>query len=170
LGPRCGIRRRCLAPRTMTCSGISSSLSRCPASAGLPVAHLSAEIMNWLTDTLVLAGPELPDTQPVRRELIRRVIALDPIMDQPIGESLVLQRAGGCAGAFGLRTLASGHFSSTRALTTDQQTDCCKQPRCLHLSRLCRETDRQHAPRPWTLTEPLSSAARGVRVRAKGNE
>jgi uncharacterized membrane protein YccC len=63
-------------------------------------ANLSAEIMSQFTGTLVMAGPELPDTQPVRREFIRRVIALDPIIDQSLGESSrlryhspVLQRA-----------------------------------------------------------------------------
>ena len=46
------------------------------------------------------AGPEKPATQPARRELIRRVIALDPVIDVAIGESSrlsyhlpVLQRA-----------------------------------------------------------------------------
>jgi uncharacterized membrane protein YccC len=63
-------------------------------------ANLSAEIMSGFTGTLAMAGPELPDTQPVRREFIRRVIALDPIIDQSIGESSrlryhspILQRA-----------------------------------------------------------------------------
>jgi uncharacterized membrane protein YccC len=52
------------------------------------------------TGTLALAGPELADTQPVRREFIRRIVALDPLIDQTLGESSqiryhspVLQRA-----------------------------------------------------------------------------
>jgi uncharacterized membrane protein YccC len=63
-------------------------------------ANLSAEIMSRFTGALVMAGPGLSDTQPVRREFIRRVIGLDPIIDQSIGESSrlryhspVLQRA-----------------------------------------------------------------------------
>jgi hypothetical protein len=115
LGPRCGIRRRCLAPRTMTCSGISSSLSRCPASAALPVAHLSAEIMNCLTDTLVLAGPELPDTQPVRRELIRRVIALDPIIDQIDRGIAGIAKGGGLRGGFWLASAGVRAFQQHKS-------------------------------------------------------
>jgi uncharacterized membrane protein YccC len=63
-------------------------------------AAISAEIADGFTGTLVLAGSELPDTQPARSELIRRVIALDPVIDEAFGESdqlryhsPVLQRA-----------------------------------------------------------------------------
>jgi hypothetical protein len=49
---------------------------------------------------LAAAGPELPDTQPIRRDFLRRVIALDPVIDETLGESPrirchspVLQRA-----------------------------------------------------------------------------
>ncbi len=50
-------------------------------------AALSAEIAGRFTGSLSLAGPELPDTQPMRRELVRRVIALDPVIDEAVGES-----------------------------------------------------------------------------------
>ena len=50
-------------------------------------ADLAAEIAGRFTRMLALAGPQLPDTQPERRELVRRVIALDPVIDQAIGES-----------------------------------------------------------------------------------
>jgi uncharacterized membrane protein YccC len=63
-------------------------------------AALSAEIMGRFTGMLALAGPDLPETQPARRELVRRVIALDPVIDEAKGESSqiryhspVLQRA-----------------------------------------------------------------------------
>ena len=45
-------------------------------------AALSVEITGRFTGMLALAGPELPETQPVRRELVRRVIALDPVIDE----------------------------------------------------------------------------------------
>jgi uncharacterized membrane protein YccC len=50
-------------------------------------AELTAGIAAQFTATLALAGPELSDTQPVRRDFIRRVIALDPLIDETIGES-----------------------------------------------------------------------------------
>jgi uncharacterized membrane protein YccC len=50
-------------------------------------AALSAEIMGRFTGMLALAGPEMPETQPARRELVRRAIALDPVIDVAEGES-----------------------------------------------------------------------------------
>ena len=49
-------------------------------------AAIAAEIAGGFTGTLALAGSELPDTQPARSELIRRVIALDPVIDEAFGE------------------------------------------------------------------------------------
>jgi hypothetical protein len=54
-------------------------------------AALSAEIIGRFTNMLVLAGPEMPETQPVRRDLVRRVIALDPLIDMVKGESSQLR-------------------------------------------------------------------------------
>ena len=51
------------------------------------IASLSAEICSGCARTLALAGDRFTDLQQVRRELIRRVIALDPIIDQAFGES-----------------------------------------------------------------------------------
>src|SRR6267378_628051 len=79
-------------------------------------AAISAEISGRFINTLALAGPDLPDTQPVRRELVRRVIALDPVIDEALGESSqlryhspVLQTAvdGLFAASAGWRTVAS---------------------------------------------------------------
>src|SRR5229473_5383618 len=76
---------------------------------------ISAEISGRFANTLALAGPDLPDTQPVRRELVRRVTALDPVIDEALGESSqlryhspVLQRAvdGLFAALAGWRTVA----------------------------------------------------------------
>src|ERR1700738_5295503 len=51
-------------------------------------AARAAEIAKGFSSSLALAGFSSSDTlQPVRRELIRRVIALDPIMDESLGES-----------------------------------------------------------------------------------
>ncbi len=78
-------------------------------------AALSAEITGRFTSMLALAGPDLPETQPARQELVRRVIALDPVIDQAKGESSqiryhspALQRAvdGLFAAQCGWRTVA----------------------------------------------------------------
>jgi uncharacterized membrane protein YccC len=50
-------------------------------------AALSAEITGGLAGTFLLVGPAGEKTQPVRRDLIRRVIALDPVIDEAIGET-----------------------------------------------------------------------------------
>ncbi len=50
-------------------------------------ADLAVGISSGFSDTLTRTGGALPDTQPVRREFIRRVIALDPVIDETIGES-----------------------------------------------------------------------------------
>jgi uncharacterized membrane protein YccC len=50
-------------------------------------ADLGVAIAGGFTRMLALAGKELPDTQPRRRELIRHVILLEPAVDQALGES-----------------------------------------------------------------------------------
>jgi uncharacterized membrane protein YccC len=63
-------------------------------------AALSAAITRSFVETLQRAGAEFVETQEIRRELARRVIALDPVIDEALGESSqlryyspVLQRA-----------------------------------------------------------------------------
>src|ERR1700748_2656653 len=50
-------------------------------------ANLAAEIMGGFGRMLTLAETQLLDTKPDRREFVRRVIALDPVIDQAVGES-----------------------------------------------------------------------------------
>src|ERR1700686_4742482 len=50
-------------------------------------AELSAEIPRRLLVPFLLGGRELPETRPVRSDLVRHVIALDPVVDQALGES-----------------------------------------------------------------------------------
>jgi hypothetical protein len=54
-------------------------------------ADLAAEMTGRFTGMLTLAGPRLPDTRPQRREFTRRVIAIDLVIDQAIGESSALR-------------------------------------------------------------------------------
>jgi hypothetical protein len=51
------------------------------------MADLVAGIMRGYTHTLAMPAQDFPKTQPVRRDFVRRIIALDPIIDQTIGES-----------------------------------------------------------------------------------
>jgi uncharacterized membrane protein YccC len=51
------------------------------------LASIAAETMGRFTSTLLLAGSELGDTRAVRRGLIGRVAALDPVIDEALGES-----------------------------------------------------------------------------------
>src|SRR6202043_1810683 len=52
---------------------------------------LSAQLKSKFGSGLTLAGLALSDMQPVRRELVRQVIAPDPVIDQATGESSKLR-------------------------------------------------------------------------------
>ena len=51
------------------------------------LAELSAETTRGLAATFRLAGPEQSESREVRRNLIRRAIALDSVIDQTLGEA-----------------------------------------------------------------------------------
>jgi uncharacterized membrane protein YccC len=102
----------------IVCAGVvlaGTDLGGAQRRLGTLFAGLSAEIAGGFTGTLVIAGAQFEETQATRRELIRRVIALDPVIDEAIGESAqlryyspVLQRAvdGLVAALAGWRTAA----------------------------------------------------------------
>ncbi len=102
----------------IVCAGVvlaGTDLGGAPRRLATLFAALSAEITGRFTANLSPAGSEFPDTQPVRRELIRRVVALDPVIDEAIGESSqlryhspILERAvdGLLAASAGWRTVA----------------------------------------------------------------
>ena len=54
-------------------------------------ATLLAEITAGFAGTLALAGADTSESQSKRRELAKRTIALDPVIDQAIGESFMLR-------------------------------------------------------------------------------
>ena len=101
-------------------------------------AALAAEITNRFAGMLTPAGSRL-DTRAQRRELARRVIALDPAVDRAIGESSqlryhssVLQRAvdGLFAALDSWRTVAA-HLSKLPDSAAQQEADavlCCLPP------------------------------------------
>jgi uncharacterized membrane protein YccC len=51
------------------------------------LATIASEIAGQLANTLLLAGPEGSKTRLVRRDFIRRVAALDPVIDEALGDS-----------------------------------------------------------------------------------
>jgi uncharacterized membrane protein YccC len=87
----------------IVCAGVvlaGTDLGGARRRLGTLFAGLSAEIACRFASTLMIAGAGFEETQTTRREFIRRVIALDPVIDEAIGESAqlryfspVLQRA-----------------------------------------------------------------------------
>ncbi len=78
----------------IVCAGVvlaATDLGGARRRLGTLFAGLSAEIAGRFAGTLRIAGAELEETQTTRRELIRRVIALDPVIDEAIGESAQLR-------------------------------------------------------------------------------
>jgi len=78
----------------IVCAGVvlaGTDLGDAPRRLARLFATLSIDIMRGFTGTLASAGPGQPDTQLARRELTRRVIALDPVIDEALGESSALR-------------------------------------------------------------------------------
>ena len=78
----------------------STDVGSAPRRLAMLLANLSADMMRRFIDGLAMPARDLPDTQSIHREFTRKVIALDPIIDQSLGESSrlryhspVLQRA-----------------------------------------------------------------------------
>src|SRR6201991_4519409 len=74
----------------ITCAGVvlaGTDLGGAQRRLAASFADLTTEIAGQFTRMLALAGPQLPDTRSQRREFVRRVIALDPVIDQALGES-----------------------------------------------------------------------------------
>ncbi|MEA3133561.1 MAG: hypothetical protein QOG17_1407 [Gammaproteobacteria bacterium] len=74
----------------IVCAGIvlaGTDFGAAPRRLAALLAGLSAEIASRFGAALTLAELALSDMQPVRRELVRQVIALDSMIDQAIGES-----------------------------------------------------------------------------------
>ncbi|HTW26528.1 MAG TPA: FUSC family protein [Acetobacteraceae bacterium] len=122
-----------VARATETCLGIvcagivlaATDLGGAPRRLAVQFADLAVAIAAGVGGTLSIAGCKLADTQSVRRDLIRRVVALDPVIDQTFGESAelryhspVLQRAvdGLLSALSGWRAIASVHgLSASKA-------------------------------------------------------
>jgi uncharacterized membrane protein YccC len=93
-------------------------------------AALSTEIAGRFAGTFLLAGSDQPGTTPIRRDLVRRVIALDPIIDQAIGEASELR--------YRSRVLQTAVGGLIAALSGWRMV-------ALHLARLPNDEGRQEA-------------------------
>ena len=74
----------------IVCAGLvlaGSDLGGARRQLAVSIAALAAEITGLFAGMLARAGADVPDTQSVRSELATKVIALDPVVDQAIGES-----------------------------------------------------------------------------------
>jgi uncharacterized membrane protein YccC len=64
-----------------------TDLGSAPRRLAALFAELGAQITSGFVGTLAIAGAGFLDVQTVRREFVRRVIALDPVIDLSLGES-----------------------------------------------------------------------------------
>ena len=123
------------------------------------LAAVSAEIAERFTRTLAQAGSDLSYTQPVRRELYRRVIALDPTIDEAKGESAeiryhspVLQAAvdGLFSALAGWRTVAM-HLTRSPDHAARQEADVVLQ----HVPQALRSALGEGEPTRW-MADPFA--------------
>ena len=78
----------------IVCAGIVLALTDLGGARrrlGMLFAGLAAEIAGGFTHTLVVIGAEFENIQATRREFVRRVVALDPVIDEALGESSQLR-------------------------------------------------------------------------------
>jgi uncharacterized membrane protein YccC len=71
----------------IVCAGVvlaATDFGGAPRRLATLLASVAAEIMGRCTAALSLTGSDLPD---IRRDLVRRVVALDPVIDEALGES-----------------------------------------------------------------------------------
>jgi uncharacterized membrane protein YccC len=91
-------------------------------------AELAVGIGGGFSHMLARAGREPVDTEPQRRELLRRIVALEPLIDQALGESIHLRHHP--------RTLQTAIQGLLRALDGWRGV-------ATHLNRLSDDMDRQ---------------------------
>jgi uncharacterized membrane protein YccC len=78
----------------IVCAGVilaGTDFGNAPQRLATALANLAAGITRCFVDTLAGAGAKFADTRTIRRELLRRVIALDPVIDEAIGETSQLR-------------------------------------------------------------------------------
>jgi uncharacterized membrane protein YccC len=117
----------------IVCAGVvlaGTNLGGARRQLAMSFANLAVEIAGRFTRMLALAGQRLPDTQTERRELVRRVVGFDPMIDQALGESSYVR----CQSPI----LQSAVYGALRALDGWRGV-------ATHLSRLQHDTAREGA-------------------------
>ncbi len=121
------------------------------------LADLTTDIANGLTATLQ-AGPDNFSSQPIRRDLTRRVIALDPVIDEAIGESAGIRYHSSI-----LRATVDGLFSAlaswrglaTRLTSMDRASARNEADAILaKIPAVLREPQQQDEPGRW-MSDPV---------------
>jgi len=128
------------------------------------LAAISAEIAGGLAGAFLLAGPEQSETRPIRRDLVRRVSALDPVIDEAIGETPdiryrapVLQAAmGGLFAALSGWQLSALHLELLPRNQGRREAD---------VIRRCLPQELASAPGEWTVDPSRLRRACGSAVR-----
>jgi uncharacterized membrane protein YccC len=78
----------------IVCAGVilaGTDFGNAPQRLAAEFANQAAEFTRNFVDTLAQAGAKFADTRTLRRELLRRVIALDPVIDEAVGETSQLR-------------------------------------------------------------------------------
>jgi uncharacterized membrane protein YccC len=78
----------------IVCAGVvlaTTDLGNARRRLAVLLGWVSAAISGEFASAIALGEESLAETQPVRRELIRQVIALDPVIDEALGESAILR-------------------------------------------------------------------------------
>lgn len=137
------------------------------------LAAVAAEIGGRTTDMLAEAGPPLTDGQAARRDLVRRVIALDPVIDEVFGESSrlrphspVLQRAvEGLIAALAAWRIMAVHLAQQPAgqarMDADIVLSCLPQP--------LRMAPLRGAPERWTADPARLQATCAAAIQSLGD-
>jgi uncharacterized membrane protein YccC len=155
----------------IVCAGIvvaGTDFGRARDRLATQFAALSAEVTAGLSGTL--AGPIGEETRSTRRDLIRRVIALDPVIDEAIGEASDLryrlrELLAGVGGLFaalsGWRTVAN-HLELLPIDEREREADVVLQ----NLPWELRSAPEQSDATGWTADPPRLRRACAVAVRA----
>ena len=126
------------------------------------LADLAADIASGLTCMLATSGPRPPDTEAERRELLRRVIALDPIIDQALGESSHLRYRSTAlrATVHGLLAALAG-WRGIAALLNRSPDDEVQQAMAAVLAGIPADRDRRLSRTPLSAGWPIQRSPAG---------